>query len=237
MTAHVFAAAALIAGLIGSPDARPQVATGASGHWEGAIKLPAQELMIEVDLAPAGERWEGTISIPVQGLKGFPLSNVTVKGDTVTFAMKGVPGDPQFTGTVAKDGKSLSGDFSQGGGSLPFALSRTGDAKFERPPKSTAISKDLEGSWEGPLTISGTTLRLALRLTNQPGGSATGTLVSVDQGGVEIPIAAVVQSGTHLKLLLTAIQGNYEGEIKDGQLTGTWTQGPITAPLVFTRPK
>ena len=236
MIAHVFAAASLIFAVSGPAGARPQ-ATGPAGHWEGAIKLPDQELRIEVDLAPAGESWEGTISIPVQGLKGFPLSNVTVKGDTVTFAMKGVPGDPQFTGTLAKDAKSLSGDFSQGGGSVPFSLTRTGDAKFERPPKSTPISKDLEGSWDGALSVSGTTLRLVLKLANQPGGAATGTLISVDQGGSQIPIAAIVQDGTHLKVIVAAIAANYEGEIKNGQVTGTWSQGPITAPLVFTRAK
>jgi hypothetical protein len=62
-------------------------------------------------------------------------------------------------------------------------------------------------------------------------------LTSIDQGGVEIPIAAVVQNGMQLKLLLPAIAGSYEGELKEGQLTGTWSQGPGTFPLVFKRTK
>jgi len=233
MTTHAFAAPPLLVGLILS---LAQPAAGPSGHWEGAIQVPGQELKIEIDLAPRGEKWEGTISIPAQGLKGFPLSAITVQGDSVSFAMNGVPGDPQFKGTVSKDAKSVSGEFSQGGGTIPFAVTRTGDAKFEPPPKSTPITKDLEGSWEGSLDVGGKILRLVVKLSNRPDGVATGTMVSVDQGGAELPIASVVQTGSHLKLLVLAVAGTYEGDLKDGQLTGTWTQGPGTLPLVFKRP-
>jgi uncharacterized protein len=178
-----------------------------------------------------------SINVPVQGLKGFPLSAISVQNDAVTFAMKGVPGDPLFTGTVSTDAKTLSGTFSQGGGSVPFTLTRTGEAKFEPLPKSTAVGKDLEGSWEGTLNADGTLLRLTVKLSNQPDGTATGMLISVDQNGVEIPIAAVVQTNSHLTLHVPSVVGRYEGDFKDGELTGQWTQGPKTWPLVFKRSK
>jgi uncharacterized membrane protein len=214
-----------------------QSAIAPSGHWEGTLQVPGNELAIQVDLSGDGKTWEGTITIPAQNLTSFPLSGITVQDDTVAFAMRGVPGEPQFKGTVSKDGKSLSGDFTQGGGTIPFALTRTGDAKIEPLPKSTPITKDLEGSWEGALDVQGKVLRLALKLTSKPDGVGTGTLVSIDQGGAEIPIGAVIQTGPHLKLVVRAIAGTYEGDLKDGQLTGTWAQGPMTLPLVFTRPK
>jgi hypothetical protein len=214
-----------------------QTPAGPAGHWEGTIQVPGQEMKIVIDLAGAGENWEGTISVPVQNLKGYPLSAITVKGDSVSFAMKGVPGDPQFNGTLAKDAKGLSGDFTQGGASMTFALTRTGEPSIERPPKSTPITKDLEGSWDSTLDVDGKSLRLTLKLSNQPSGVASGTLVSVDQGGAEIPIASVVQTGTRLTLLLPVIAGTYEGDLKDAQLTGTWTQGPRSWPLVFKRSK
>ena len=227
-----------VAALIASTGiAYSQTAAGASGHWEGAIQVPGQEIKIEIDLAPAGEKWEGTITIPAQGLKGLPLSAVAVSGDTVTFTIGGIPGEPQFKGTVSKDAKAISGDFSQGGGTVPFALARTGDAKIERAPKSTPITKEVEGSWEGAIEIQGKTLRLVFKLANQPDGMATGTIISVDQGGVVIPIASVVQTDAHLRLVVPAVIGNYEGDLKDGQLTGTWTQGPNSWPLVLTRSK
>jgi hypothetical protein len=216
--------------------AAAQPATGPAGHWEGSIEVPGQPLAIVVDLAPKeGQPWVGTITIPAQNLKAFPLSDITVTRSAVAFAMKGVPGDPRFAGTLSADGKSMSGDLSQGGGSIPFTLAWKGEAKIEEPPKSTEITKDLEGSWEGPLDVSGTVLRLVLKLTNQPGG-ATGTLISVDQGGAEIPITSITQTGSQLKVTIATINGSYVGDLKDGQLAGTWTQGPGSWPLVFKRP-
>jgi hypothetical protein len=224
----------LILAVVSAP-AWGQPTTGPSGHWEGAIQVPGQELKIEIDLASTGGKWDGRISIPAQNLKAFPLSSIAVQGDAVSFAMKGIPGDPAFKGTVSKDAKTIAGDFTQGGGSLPFALTRTGEAKIEPLPKSTPIATDLEGSWQGTLDVGGKTLRLALKLANQPGGAATGTMISLDQGAAEIPIAAVVQNGAQVRLLVQAVAGVYEGQLKAGELTGTWTQGPNTWPLVFKR--
>ena len=227
-------ASALTFAAHGSAAAQP--AAGPGGHWEGSIAVPAQPLMITVDLAAKeAQRWVGTITIPAQNLKAFPLSDITVTGNAVAFAMKGVPGDPRFAGTLSADGKSISGDLSQGGGSIAFTLAWKGDAKIEEPPKSTEITKDLEGSWEGALDVSGTVLRLVLKLTNQPSG-ATGTMVSVDQLGAEIPITTITQTGSQLKFTITSINASYVGDLKDGQLAGTWTQGPGSWPLVFKRP-
>lgn len=215
--------------------ATAQSAANPGGHWEGAIEVPGQALGIQVDLASTDGAWNGTITIPAQNLKGFPLSDITVAGTAVGFAMKGVPGEPRFAGTLAADGKAIAGDFTQGGGTLHFNLEWKGEATFEEPPKSTEITKDVEGTWEGALDVQGTVLRLVLKLTNHPGG-ATGVLVSVDQGGAEIPIASITQTLSHLAFAVTLINATYAGDVKDGQIAGTWTQGPGKWPLTFKRP-
>jgi hypothetical protein len=142
MARHVSGARMLVAALsLSSGVAFSQTPAGPSGHWEGAIQVPGQELKIEVDLSGAGGKWEGTITIPAQGIKGLPLSSIAVSGESVRFTIGGIPGEPQFNGTLSKDAKTLSGDFKQGGGTVAFSLSRTGEAKIERPPKSTPITK------------------------------------------------------------------------------------------------
>ena len=222
---------ACLAGLAGAPAASAQTAT-ASGHWTGVLDTPAQALDVEVDLKPGTPpAWVGTISIPAQNLKAFPLS-VEVQGTSVSFVMANVPGTPTFKGTLAADGATISGDFSQGGGSIPLKLTRKGDAV--PPAKSTAIAKELEGTWNGSLAAGERTLRLTLKLANGP-DAATGSMVSVDQGGVEIPITTITQTGSNLTLELPAIAGKYSGDLKDGKLVGTWSQGPGSAPLEFTR--
>src|SRR3954468_496134 len=212
-----------------------QVAPGPSGHWEGAIQVPGQELVVIVDLSGSGDNWEGAIGIRTQGLKAFPLAEILVKDSTVSFTMRGVPGEPRFRGTLSTDAKALSGEFLQGGASLPFALARAGAAVIEQVPTSTAVTKEIEGSWEGAVDVDGKTLRLGVTLTNHPGGTATAVFVSVDQGGATIPVTAVVQKDAHLTLQVRPISGRYEGDLADGKLTGRWTQGPRSWPLILER--
>jgi hypothetical protein len=211
-----------------------QTKGSAAGHWTGTISGP--EIAVEVDLASKGAGvWHGTISIPSQGAKGLPL-DVSVKGTAVTFAIQKVPGDPRYAGTLSADGKAITGDFTQSGTTLALTLTWKGEPKFEVPQKSTPVTKDLEGTWEGALDIQGKVLRLVLKLANGATG-ATGTLISLDQNNLEIPVATVTQAGPRVKLLVTMISGTFDGELKGGELTGTWTQGPLNLPLVFKRAK
>ena len=225
-----------VAALLGAvrPAAALQAPAQPTGHWVGSLEV-GQSIGVEVDLtAKSAGVWYGTITIPSQGTRGLPLGDLTVKGNTVSFAIKGAQGDPQFSGTLSPDGKTITGTFTQGGGSVPLVLSWKGEPKFDVPQKSTPIAKEMEGSWEGALDVKGTVLRLVLKLANGPDG-ATGTLISVDQGGLEIPVATITQEGPKLKLLVTMISGAFDGELKGGELAGTWTQGPLVLPLVFKR--
>jgi hypothetical protein len=224
----------LAAVLFGAPAGAR--AAGPSGQWNGAIQTPGQELQVEVHLAARGAGgWIGTITIPAQGLRAFPLSSIEIQGNAVSFGMKGIPGDPLFKGTVSSDGATLAGDFTQGGTRLSFQLKRTGEAVIAEAPRGTPIAKELEGRWNGSLNAGGQVLRLELRLSNRPEGGASGSMVSVDQGGVEIPIETITQTASRLELRVPTIGGTYSGELKEGRLTGEWTQGGATLPLVFTR--
>ena len=87
---------------------------------------------------------------------------------------------------------------------------------------------------EGALDVKGTMLRLVLTLANGPDG-ATGKLVSVDQNNFEIPVSRITEEGSRLKLAITMVSGGFEGDVKGDEIAGTWTQGPLSLPLVFKR--
>ena len=214
-----------------------QSAAGLSGHWEGSAKTPTKELNFEVDLAKnsTGDL-AGTFGNPSEKLKGLLLSNIAVDGNSVRFQIKGAPGERAFKGTFSDDGKSISGDYTQGGYSLPFSMTRVGDARIETPAKSAAVGKELEGVWNGTLAADGKQLRAVLTLSNQPDGSATGSLVSVDEG-IEIPIATITQTASNLTLDLKAVGSSYSGALNADatELAGFYTKESLVLPLTFRR--
>lgn len=228
--------AVLMIAFVVMPLALAQSKLAGAGHWEGAIQLPDRELTVAVDLAQneKGE-WVGDIDILQQGAKDVPLSKVAVKGASVSFALEGIPGDPSFQGDLSPDGKTIKGNFVQGGGSFAMQLKWISEPAVKVPVKSTAIAKEFEGTWEGTLSApNGTQLRLRLKLANGADGTAAGVLNSLDQGGQDIPINTITQKGAHIKLELKLVNGSYEGDLKGDELAGNWTQG-LALPLTFKR--
>jgi hypothetical protein len=213
-----------------------QAAVDPSGHWEGTIQAqPNMAVKVEIDLArnTKGEI-AGTFGQPAQGVKGLPLSTVAVEKGAVRFVVKGGPDAATFGGTLSADGKSLSGDVSQAGYSVPFTLTRTGDASIAPVPTSAAIGKELEGTWHGTLDVNGVQMRLIVKMANQPDGTATGTIVSPDGSGVQVPIA-MTQKASNLTIDVTSIGASYVGVLNatGRELAGTWTQGPSALPLTL----
>ncbi len=203
-----------------------------SGHWVGSIQIPGREVAFAIDLArtPGGEM-AGAIS--VDDADGVPLASITVAGRSVAFYSRS---DQPLTGTLSEDGARISGDATLSGYSLTFTMKRTGDARLSPPPMSDAVSRELEGTWHGTLQANGLTLHALLTLTNQPGGKAIGRVVSVDEGGLTLPVV-VVQRGSRVEFEQKGVPGSYSGELNAGgtELTGTFTQRGVSIPLTFTR--
>ncbi len=110
-------------------------AASVAGPWSGHISLPPGPLNIALTLTTdTSGSWSGTIDIPAQGARGVALANITVDGRAVSFAMAGLPGDPRFSGTIDDDGRTVTGTFTQGGGSFPFELRRLLRPQEPKPP-------------------------------------------------------------------------------------------------------
>lgn len=216
--------------------------TTAAGYWSGSIALPTQELGIGVELAPAGDgAWRGTIDIPMQGLRGFKLDPVKVDEATVEFAMPGIPGDPYFKGTLAADGKTISGDFTQGGGRLSFRLERkpkpAGVARVTVPERG-APGQGLTGEWRGAIApVPNVELRLGLELAADADGKIGGVLVSFDQGNARIPISDLTETDGKVRFDVPRVDGRFTGQLSaDGaEIAGEWSQRGGSTPLIFKR--
>jgi hypothetical protein len=233
---HVFRCTFLIAASLLSLTASlpAQSAADPSGHWEGAISLPAGDLPIELDLAKnAKGQYFGTVSQPTQKLKGFPISTITIKDNAIALELVG----GSLGGVVKNDGKSISGEFAPSGRieTVPFSLTRNGDAQIEAPPKNAPISKNLEGVWKGTLAVDGGEFPIVLKMSNQQDGTSTAVMNSVNEG-FELP-AAMVQKGASLTLEVKILSSSYSGTLNAAgtELAGTYTTQGMSLPLTFHR--
>ena len=97
------------------------------GDWSGAVSIGGMEidLVCHFQLNDDGTL-SGTIDSPSQGAFGLALSDIQVEGKKITFGIDdpNVPGEPSFTGSLDDEGTTISGDFSQGGGTGTFELTK-----------------------------------------------------------------------------------------------------------------
>jgi hypothetical protein len=79
-------------------------------------------------------------------------------------------------------------------------------------------------------------MRLVVKMANQPDGTATGTIVSPDGSGVEIPIA-MTEKGSNVTVDVTSVGASFVAVLNAAatELVGTWTQGTATLPLTLRR--
>jgi hypothetical protein len=216
-----------------------QSAPDPSGHWEGTIRTPEVAFVIEVDFAKNASELTGTISVPPQNLKGFPLIIEAAAGRSLAFRFRGAPGNRLFEGILSEDGQSITGRFIQSGFTMPFDLTRTGEAHIEAPVRSAAIGKELEGPWSATLEGShpnGIPQKIFLTLSNQPDGTSTGTVFNPSDG-LEVPITSITQKASSITLDLRVVSGSYSGTVNaDGtEMVGTFIQGTAVLPLTFKR--
>ena len=136
--------------LLGSFCAAAQ--DGPKGHWRGGVELPDRTLDMEVDLDKPAAAWIGSrFSVPAHKRHGHTPGRHSVHGGQSHLPNGGRRNAPAFSGTLSEDGKTMSGDFSQGGASFPFKFTRAGEPKVDVPKPSPAVAKELLGSWEGAL--------------------------------------------------------------------------------------
>jgi hypothetical protein len=214
-----------------------QAPVNPTGHWEGVVQIPDRPMTIAVDLTQSAPgALTGTFAQPDQGVKALPIKTVSVTGNSVRFVVKGNDDGSTFTGVIAPDGRTMAGEVKAGEYTIPFTLTRIGDARIAKAPVSPAVSKELEGLWHGALAADGKEMRLEVRMTNQPDGTSRGVIASPTGSGLEVPMT-IVQTGKSVLLDIDAIGASFSGELNADatEVKGTWTQNTASLALTLTR--
>jgi uncharacterized protein len=213
------------------------------GYWEGAIEIRGNPMDIAVELKKDAEgSWSGTIDIPAQNALGVPLANLMVEGREVAFAMAGVPGNPAFGGTLAEDGKTIAGEFTQGVTQLTFLLHKsvrkqTAGGEPSAFTKRGVPGEDLAGIWLGMLDAGAVELRLIARISKTSDGGYRGVFDSVDQGAAGLKIDSFQVQDDAVRLELSRPPAVFAGKFNESrsELEGEWRQGGGALPLTLHR--
>jgi hypothetical protein len=72
------------------------------------------------------------VDSPDQNLSGLPVTTISRDGAKLKFEMKQLGG--VFEGTIDKELKTVSGEWKQGGVSMPLTLKRKSGAGVEKKP-------------------------------------------------------------------------------------------------------
>lgn len=92
------------------------------------------------------------------------------------------------------------------------------------------------GDWKGALDVQGTSLPLIFHLTEKE-GVLVATMDSPAQNAYGLAFDTVSFKEDTLKLSMTAINGTYEGTMKEGKFEGKWSQGGMSLDLNLEKEK
>lgn len=221
----------------------PLVAAGSdlSGRWEGTAAIPGTAPMaMIIDIArDAGGGWTGSVVLPGRGVKGAPLGELRVQGDSLSASLAaaipsfGAPGAPPGVRLALQADGSLGGDFSQAGHRAPLQLRRSGDAQPDLPVASTPLAAMLGGTWRGAYQLGGHPRQVTLVL--KPGNPAAAELTIVGRRTTQVTIDRIVQGPRFVTFESTTMGLLIEGRYSAAQISGHLQQGPFEAPLLLTR--
>ncbi len=205
-----------------------------AGDWQGTLNTGLGELRLVLHITKAADgSLTATLDSVDQGANGIPVKSATLKESKLNLDVTAVQGT--YEGTVAADGKSISGTWTQ---AKPFPLEfkrATAPIKTEHKP---AKPSDIDGAWMGTLDTGMSKLRIVFHITNTEDGLIA-TMDSLDQNLKGMPMTSITRNGSSVKIEAKQINGAYSGKISGdlSSIDGTWSQGGADLPLVLKRAK
>jgi hypothetical protein len=206
-----------------------------AGDWQGTLNAGGTDLRLVLHVTKAADgSLKATLDSVDQGANGIPVSSISLKNSKLSLGVDAVHGT--YEGTVAADGKTISGTWSQGQ-ALPLDFKRT-TAPIKTEQHKPAKPSDIDGTWMGTLDTGALKLRVVFHIVNTEDG-LTATMDSPDQGMKGMETSLVTRDGSSLKIEAKKINGTFEGKIDTNLSTidGNWSQGGGTLPLVLKKVK
>jgi uncharacterized protein (TIGR03435 family) len=110
-----------------------------AGNWQGTLQAGKELRLVFVIAGAEGGGLRATMHSIDQGAQGIPVNSITLQGNTLRMSVSVISGT--FEGTLGPDGTTITGNWSQGAGSMSLTLRKaTPDTawKIPEPPKPMA---------------------------------------------------------------------------------------------------
>ncbi len=207
------------------------------GHWEGNFTAGNRTMRLSLDLAKnAQSQWIASMGTPDENIAGLFVRDVAVLDKSVEFVAVELM-MAKFSLTLQPAG-TLNGTVSGRAfpqGPLPIELKRTGEAKVELMPPVPAVSRELEGDWEGSVDTPAGQMTLTVRLKNQPDKTALATIAMRNDS--PLPLSGVTQSGQKVEFAFRMAHITLRGNLnKEGTgIAGTLIHEENPAPFTLRK--
>jgi hypothetical protein len=113
---------ALAIALALSSAAHAQAVQGLDGDWTGKLDAGGVTLTVIFHIKTADGKTTVTLDSPDQDTAGIPVNGITRDGQKVSMDVAAIMGG--YQGTLAADGKSIAGTWSQLDNALPLTIAR-----------------------------------------------------------------------------------------------------------------
>jgi hypothetical protein len=179
------------------------------------------------------------MGIPSMNMTGLVVMDVVVVGNSLKFVGVELM-MARFDLALAPDG-ILKGTVANGPNSRPIEFKSTGEAKVELIPDSPAVSKELEGDWEGqfggPNAPNGG-IKLTFHFKNKPDSTLKATMDSgLSASMVAMPLNNVKQTGQKVEFGIKIANASFEGTLnKEGtEIAGQFIHDSNPMPMTLRK--
>jgi hypothetical protein len=226
------------------PVVTKQAAAQLNGTWFGPITVAGSTLTVQFRFKTDDKgELQGTFSIPDQGMNDVPVTDLEFAGGKLSLRIPRVNNAP-FTATLANNQLTGAIKVPAPGAppdGVPLVLKK---GEYAPPVHALKLTSEqyatLSGKWNGKLEITAPdgqkrSLAIVLRFETNSGGQYVAFMDSPDQKATGIAVNEVTMVGDTFTAKVDQIKGTYTGKLAGKTLTGTWSQGPGTNPLVLTK--
>lgn len=206
------------------------------GHWEGILEAGNnRQIGISLDLAKNAEgKWIASMGIPAENITGLVAMDLTVHGGSVKFVAVELR---MAKADLTLERGVLKGTLTGPQGTVPLELRRTAKAKVALIPSSPAVSKGLEGDWEGSLQMGSREAPIIVHFRNRPDNTVEATIDTPDTNSYGVPLNDVKQNGRNVEFGIKVAHAGFKGVLNpdNTEISGEIRHEQRSGPLVLRK--